>query len=118
MCRFFPFTHWASKLIDVNWFYRPIAFDFLTKVLASANSYSSLFNERVVAALLRLLVVVIQYDELRDSTFLALDMLRSLSPAVLASVAEPLMEGLSKLFVENAGQIRWVSVSFCVLFIQ
>ena len=49
---------------------------------------------------------MIQEDELRDSTFLALDMLRSLSPAVLASVAEPLMRGLTKVFVENAGRIH------------
>jgi brefeldin A-resistance guanine nucleotide exchange factor 1 len=86
--------------------YRPIAFDFLGKVLASANNFSSLFNERVVASLLRLVVIVIKLDDLRDSAFLALDMLRSLSPTVLASVAEPLMTGLSKLFVENAHRLQ------------
>lgn len=86
---------------------RPIAFDYLCKVLAAANSFSSLFNERVVAALLRLCLVVIQYDELRASVFVALDLLQGLSPVVLASVAEPLMEGLSKLVVENAGCIRY-----------
>ena len=51
---------------------------------------------------------MIPEEELRDSTFLALDMLRSLSPAVLSSVAEPLMRGLTKVFVENAGQIQCV----------
>lgn len=90
---------------------RPIAFDFLSKLLSNANSFSSLFNERVVASLLRLATVVIRQDELRDSTFLALDMLRSLSPAVLSSVAEPLMTGLAKVFVENADRIQCVSRS-------
>lgn len=46
-------------------------------------------------------------DELRDSTFLALDTLRSLSPPVLATVAEPLMAGLSKLFIENSERIQY-----------
>jgi brefeldin A-resistance guanine nucleotide exchange factor 1 len=87
---------------------RPSTFDFLSKLLASANSFSSLFNERVVASLLRLVAEVIQVDELRDSTFLALDMLRSLSPAVLSSVAEPLMAGLSRVFVNNADRIQFV----------
>lgn len=87
---------------------RPIAFDFLGRLLSSAGSFSSLFNERVVASLLRLAVVVIKEDELRDSTFLALDMLRSLTPPVLSSVAEPLMTGLSKLFIENADRIQCV----------
>lgn len=85
---------------------RPIAFDFLSRLLASASCFSSLFNERVVASLLRLIAVVITEDELRDSTFLALDMLRSLAPAVLSSVAEPLMAGLSKLFLENADRVE------------
>lgn len=86
--------------------YRPIAFDFLGTLLASANNFSSLFNERVVASLLRLVIIVIKLDDLRDSAFLALDMLRSLSPTVLASVAEPLMAGLSKLFIENAHRLQ------------
>lgn len=86
---------------------RPVAFDFLSKLLASANSFSSLFNERVVASTLHLVAIVIKEDDLRDSTFLALDMLRSLSPAVLSSVAEPLMRGLSKVFVENAARIQY-----------
>jgi brefeldin A-resistance guanine nucleotide exchange factor 1 len=86
--------------------HRPIAFDFLSKLVAAASSFSSLFNERVVASLLRLAVVVIKQDELRDSTFLALDMLRSLPPPVLGSVAESLMAGLSKLFLENADRIE------------
>ncbi|SCV67937.1 BQ2448_58 [Microbotryum intermedium] len=84
----------------------PIMFDFLSKLLAAANSFSSLFNERVVAALLRLCAVVVTEDELRDSTFLAIDMLRSLSPAVLASVAESLMAGLARLFHESADRIQ------------
>ncbi|GAA5978631.1 hypothetical protein JCM5350_002459 [Sporobolomyces pararoseus] len=84
----------------------PTTFDFLSRLLSSANSFSSLFNERVVASLLRLLTEVIKVDELRDSTFLALDTLRSLSPTVLATVAEPLMAGLSKLFVENTDRIQ------------
>ncbi|BGP21002.1 GDP/GTP exchange factor for ARF [Rhodosporidiobolus nylandii] len=84
----------------------PSTFDFLSKLLASSNSFSSLFNERVVASLLRHVAEVIKVDELRDSTFLALDMLRSLSPAVLSSVAEPLMAGLSKVFLENAGRVH------------
>ncbi|GAA5889769.1 hypothetical protein JCM6882_004317 [Rhodosporidiobolus microsporus] len=84
----------------------PSTFDFLSRLLASSNSFSSLFNERVVASLLRLVAEVIKVDELRDSTFLALDMLRSLSPAVLSSVAEPLMAGLSRVFVENAGRVH------------
>ncbi|GAA5880201.1 hypothetical protein JCM8547_006589 [Rhodosporidiobolus lusitaniae] len=84
----------------------PSTFDFLSRLLASANSFSSLFNERVVASLLRLVAEVIQVDELRDSSFLALDMLRSLSPAVLNSVAEPLMAGLSRVFINNAGRIE------------
>ncbi|GAA5869908.1 hypothetical protein JCM16303_001838 [Sporobolomyces ruberrimus] len=84
----------------------PTTFDFLSRLLSSANSFSSLFNERVVASLLRLLNEVIKVDELRDSTFLALDTLRSLSPPVLATVAEPLMAGLSKLFVENTDRIQ------------
>ena len=84
----------------------PIAFEFLSRLLASASSFSSLFNERVVASLLRLVTVVIKHDELRDSTFLALDTLRSLAPPVLSSVAEPLMAGLSKLFNENADRIE------------
>ncbi|GAA5913201.1 Arf family guanine nucleotide exchange factor GEA2 [Sporobolomyces salmoneus] len=84
----------------------PTTFDFLSRLLSSANSFSSLFNERVVASLLRLLTEVIKADELRDSTFLALDTLRSLSPPVLATVAEPLMAGLSKLFVENTDRIQ------------
>ncbi|GAA6008572.1 Sec7 domain-containing protein [Rhodotorula paludigena] len=83
----------------------PISFDFLSRLLASANSFSSLFNERVVASLLRLVAEVIKSDELRDSCFLALDMLRSLSPAVLSSVAEPLMAGLSRVFTENASRV-------------
>lgn len=87
-------------------FHRPTTFDFLSRLLSSANSFSSLFNERVVASLLRLLNEVIKVDELRDSTFLALDTLRSLSPPVLATVAEPLMAGLSKLFVENTDRIQ------------
>ena len=86
---------------------RPTTFDFLSRLLASANSFSSLFNERVVASLLRLLAEVIKVDELRDSTFLALDTLRSLSPPVLATVAEPLMAGLSKLFIENSERIQY-----------
>ena len=85
---------------------RPTTFDFLSRLLASANSFSSLFNERVVASLLRLLTEVIKVDELRDSTFLALDTLRSLSPSVLSTVAEPLMAGLSRLFVENSNRIQ------------
>ncbi|BGP44136.1 GDP/GTP exchange factor for ARF [Rhodotorula kratochvilovae] len=84
----------------------PTAFDFLQRLLASANSFSSLFNERVVASLLRLVAEVIKSDELRDSCFLALDMLRSLSPAVLGSVAEPLMAGLSRVFLENAARVH------------
>jgi brefeldin A-resistance guanine nucleotide exchange factor 1 len=50
--------------------------------------------------------VVVKQDELRDSTFLALDMLRGLAPGVLSSVAEPLMTGLSRLFIENADRIH------------
>ncbi|GAA5913880.1 hypothetical protein JCM8208_004987 [Rhodotorula glutinis] len=84
----------------------PSSFDFLQRLLASANSFSSLFNERVVASLLRLVAEVIKSDELRDSCFLALDMLRSLSPAVLSSVAEPLMAGLSRVFLENAARVH------------
>ncbi|GAA6005362.1 hypothetical protein JCM11491_002672 [Sporobolomyces phaffii] len=84
----------------------PTTFDFLSRLLSSANSFSSLFNERVVASLLRLLTEVIKVDELRDSTFLALDALRSLSPPVLATVAEPLMAGLAKLFTENTSRIQ------------
>ncbi|SGY37639.1 BQ5605_C003g01849 [Microbotryum silenes-dioicae] len=84
----------------------PIMFDFMSKLLSAANSFSSLFNERVVAALLRLCAVVVAEDELRDSTFLAIDMLRSLSPAVLASVAESLMVGLARLFHESADRIH------------
>ena len=86
----------------------PPSFDFLQRLLASANSFSSLFNERVVASLLRLVAEVIKSDELRDSCFLALDMLRSLSPAVLSSVAEPLMAGLSRVFLENAARVQCV----------
>ncbi|GAA5939550.1 hypothetical protein JCM3775_004858 [Rhodotorula graminis] len=84
----------------------PSSFDFLQRLLASANSFSSLFNERVVASLLRLVAEVIKSDELRDSCFLALDMLRSLSPAVLSSVAEPLMAGLSRVILENAARVH------------
>ncbi|GAA6035516.1 hypothetical protein JCM8097_000294 [Rhodosporidiobolus ruineniae] len=84
----------------------PSTFDFLSKLLAASNSFSSLFNERVVASLLRLVAEVIKVDELRDSTFLALDMLRALSPAVLSSVAEPLMAGLSRVFAENASRLH------------
>ncbi len=84
----------------------PATFDFLTKLVAAANSFSSLLNERVVASLLKLAVVVVKQDELRDSTFLALDMLRGLAPGVLSSVAEPLMTGLSRLFIENADRIH------------
>ncbi|GAA5820135.1 hypothetical protein JCM3770_005386 [Rhodotorula araucariae] len=84
----------------------PTAIDVLQRLLASANSFSSLFNERVVASLLRLVAEVIKSDELRDSCFLALDMLRSLSPAVLSSVAEPLMAGLSRVFLENAARVH------------
>jgi brefeldin A-resistance guanine nucleotide exchange factor 1 len=96
-----------SRVLLTGLFLRPIAFDFLCKVLGSANSFSSLFNERVVASLLRLALLVIKHDDLRDSTFLALDSLRSLSPPVLASVAEPLMAGLSTLFIENADRIKY-----------
>ncbi|GAA5882904.1 hypothetical protein JCM1840_000744 [Sporobolomyces johnsonii] len=84
----------------------PTTFDFVSKLLASANSFSSLFNERVVVCLLRLVAEVIKVDELRDSTFLALDMLRSLSGPVLSTVAEPLMAGLSRVFVENVDRIH------------
>ncbi|BGP04186.1 GDP/GTP exchange factor for ARF [Rhodotorula toruloides] len=84
----------------------PTTFDFLSRLIAHANSFSSLFNERVVAALLRLIAEVIKIDELRDSCFLALDMLRSLSPPVLSSVAEPLMAGLSRVFLENAARVH------------
>ncbi|CEQ40773.1 SPOSA6832_02437, partial [Sporobolomyces salmonicolor] len=84
----------------------PTTFDFVSKLLGSANSFSSLFNERVVASLLRLVAEVIKVDELRDSAFLALDMLRSLSVPVLSTVAEPLMAGLSRVFVENADRIH------------
>jgi len=84
----------------------PATFDFLTRLVSAANSFSSLLNERVVASLLKLAVVVVKQDDLRDSTFLALDMLRGLSPAVLGSVAEPLMTGLSRLFIENADRIH------------
>lgn len=80
-------------------------FDYLSKLLASASSFSSLFNERVVASFLRLAAVVIRDDELRDSVFLGLDMLRSLPPPVLASVAEPLMAGLARLFAEGADRV-------------
>ncbi|KAK4697919.1 golgi-specific brefeldin A-resistance guanine nucleotide exchange factor 1, partial [Phenoliferia sp. Uapishka_3] len=93
----------ARPAISELW---PLVFDFLSKLLAAANSFSSLFNERVVASLLRLVAIVIQEKELRDSTFLALDMLRSLSPPVLSSVAEPLMRGLTKVFDENASAIQ------------
>lgn len=85
---------------------RPITFDFLSRLLASASSFSGLFIERVVAALVRLLAVVIRHEQLRDSTFIALDILRSLPSTVLSSVAEPLMAGLSVLVTENAGQIK------------
>ncbi|GEM12705.1 sec7 domain-containing protein [Rhodotorula toruloides] len=84
----------------------PTTFDFLSRLIAHANSFSSLFNERVVAALLHLIVEVIKIDELRDSCFLALDTLRSLSPPVLSSVAEPLMAGLSRVFLENAARVH------------
>lgn len=91
-----------DSLVDL-W---PLAFDFLSKVLASANSFSSLFNERAVASLLRLATIVIKEDGLRDSTFLALDNLRSLSPTILDSVAEPLMTSLADLIVENVDRIH------------
>ncbi|KAM0791993.1 hypothetical protein ACM66B_007105 [Microbotryomycetes sp. NB124-2] len=84
----------------------PIVFDFLSKLLSAAASFSSLFNERVVASLLRLAAIVIRENELRDSTFLALDMLRSLPPPVLSSVAEPLMAGMARLFAEGADRIE------------
>ncbi|GAA6009496.1 hypothetical protein JCM10207_003803 [Rhodosporidiobolus poonsookiae] len=93
----------AKESIAELW---PMTFDFLSRLLASSNSFSSLFNERVVASLLRLVAEVIKFDDLRDSTFLALDMLRALSPNVLGSVAEPLMSGLSKVFVENAARVQ------------
>lgn len=85
---------------------RPTTFDFFSKLLAAAASFSSLFVERVVAALLRLVFVVMQRDELKDSTLLALDILRSLPPTVLSSVAEPLMLGLSRVLIVNISRIE------------
>ncbi|KAK4052248.1 GDP/GTP exchange factor for ARF [Microbotryomycetes sp. JL221] len=93
----------AEDSIQELW---PIVFDFLTKLLSAASSFSILFNERVVASVLKLSSIVIKQDELRDSTFLALDMLRSLPPPVLASVAEPLMAGMARLFAEGADRIE------------
>ncbi|GAA5972950.1 hypothetical protein JCM8115_005875 [Rhodotorula mucilaginosa] len=84
----------------------PTTLDLLSRLIASASSFSSLFNERVVAALLRLIAEVIKIDELRDSCFLALDTLRSLPPPILSSVAQPLMAGLSKVFLENASRVQ------------
>ncbi|KAK4046649.1 GDP/GTP exchange factor for ARF [Microbotryomycetes sp. JL201] len=84
----------------------PIVFDFLSKLLSAASSFSSLFNERVVASVLRLAAIVIREEELRDSTFLALDMLRSLPQPILASVAEPLMAGMARLFAEGADRVE------------
>ncbi|POY71606.1 hypothetical protein BMF94_5391 [Rhodotorula taiwanensis] len=84
----------------------PLTFDFLSRLIGSASSFSSLFNERVVAALLGLIGEVIKVDDLRDSAFLALDALRSLPPAILSSVAQALMAGLSKVFLENASRVQ------------
>ncbi|GAA6025135.1 hypothetical protein JCM8202_005730 [Rhodotorula sphaerocarpa] len=84
----------------------PSTFDFLSRLIGSASSFSSLFNERVVAALLNLIGEVIKVDDLRDSCFLALDALRSLPPAILSSVAQSLMSGLSKVFLENASRVQ------------
>lgn len=84
----------------------------MSRLIAHANSFSSLFNERVVASLLRLIAEVVKIDELRDSCFLALDTLRSLSPPVLSSVAEPLMAGLSRVFLENAARVQYVATCY------
>lgn len=78
----------------------------MSRLIGSASSFSGLFNERVVAALLRLIAEIIKVDELRDSCFLALDTLRTLPPPVLSSVAQSLMAGLSKVFLENASRVR------------
>ncbi|GAA5877623.1 hypothetical protein JCM3774_005361 [Rhodotorula dairenensis] len=92
----------GDALVDL-W---PTTFDFMSRLIGSASSFSGLFNERVVASLLRLIAEIIKVDELRDSCFLALDILRTLPPPVLSSVAQSLMAGLSKVFLENASRVR------------
>ena len=102
------FFRGAEEFTDSVYPARPTTLDLLSRLIASASSFSSLFNERVVAALLRLIAEVIKIDELRDSCFLALDTLRSLPPPILSSVAQPLMAGLSKVFLENASRVQCV----------
>ena len=93
----------SPSSIDVLW---PHAFDFLGKLAGAATSFSSLLNERVVAALTRMCAVAVQSDDLRDSVFVALDTLRGLPPPVLASVAEPLMLGLARFMQERAARLH------------
>lgn len=106
------FSRRAEESTDSLFPARPTTLDLLSRLIASASSFSSLFNERVVAALLRLIAEVIKIDQLRDSCFLALDTLRSLPPPILSSVAQPLMAGLSKVFLENASRVQYVCRRF------
>lgn len=107
-CVVSPLFRRAEERTDPLYTARPTTLDLLSRLIASASSFSGLFNERVVAALLRLIAEVIKIDELRDSCFLALDTLRSLPPPILSSVAQPLMAGLSKVFLENASRVQYV----------
>lgn len=103
---------------------RPIVYEHLSALLASASNYNSILVERAVAGLWRLMLIIsdtvsfissmisfwsltsIQKPTLRDQLYLSLDLLGNLPPALTNSVGEQLLDGLVSFVKKNKENIR------------
>lgn len=84
------------------------AFEHLAKILNNAQSFSPLFVERAVAGVLRLQGAAVAREDFHEQFFLALDVLRSLPPTIMVSVAEPMVQGICRIVGEHSTIFQYV----------